>query len=101
MLPVPVPLKGSIGIEGSLSGPRSGGGDQQRCISVVFRRAAIPLLPAPSADLLGSPVSHIWEEGSLLRPRAPTCLELPTYGALSQFGFLCLGFATLYTIVHT
>jgi hypothetical protein len=63
MLPVPVPLKGSIGIEGSLSGPRSGGGDQQRCISVVFRRAAIPLLPAPSADLLGSPVSHIGKRG--------------------------------------
>jgi hypothetical protein len=28
-----------------------------------------------------------WEEESLLRLRAPTCLELPTHGALSQFGF--------------
>ena len=52
-----------------------------------------PLLPALSADLLGSPesrgaLSH-WEKRSLLlRLRAPTCLELLTHGALSQFGFL-------------
>jgi hypothetical protein len=59
--------------------------------------------PAPGSERRLAWISRIayWEEGSLLRPRAPTCLELPTYGALSQFGFLCLGFATLYTIVHT
>ena len=27
------------------------------------------------------------KEESLLRLRAPTCLDLPTHGALSQFGF--------------
>ena len=42
-----------------------------------------------------------WEEESLLRLRAPTCLELPTHGALSQFGFSLLGFATPYNTVHT
>merc|ERR1712194_636713 len=31
--------------------------------------------------------SLISKEESLLRLRAPTCLDLPTHGALSQFGF--------------
>ena len=59
----------------------------------------MPVLTAPSADLLGSPVSRgalsqIGKRKPLLRLRAPTCLGLPTHGALSQFGFFhrsCLG----------
>ena len=49
------------------------------------------LLPYPRGA-----IADYWEEESLLRFRAPTCLGLPTHGALSQFGFLCLGFATIY-----
>merc|ERR1712085_63371 len=57
-------------------------------------------------------VARHWEikEESLLRLRAPTCLGLPTHGALSQFGlfvwvllhvymYLCMHSATVHTFL--
>ena len=53
------------------------------------------ILPAPSADLLGSPVHPAGryrtlgqEESFPPAPGAETCPELPTHGALSQFGLV-------------
>ena len=55
----------------------------------------VPFPPAPSADLLGSPVqssrgalSHIGKRGVSLRLRAPTCLELRPTGRYRNLGSL-------------
>jgi hypothetical protein len=40
--------------------------------------------------------SPLGEEESLLRLRAPTCLNLPTHVALSKFGCVILGFVPYY-----